>query len=127
MGGSGHPLRVQQWLTLLGALGAHGGDTGVQHIIDSRVAVEATLHIMLAVRLVTLLMATVLQAVPLQVLECGAAGETDLSLPGWDKMAHNSPWHCSKTCGDGRSLPSTAPVTLPRQGELGQECGENTS
>lgn len=90
-GGSGHRPRAQQWLTLLGALGPHGGDAGVQHVVDGRVAVEAPLHVMLAVRLVTLLMAAVLQTVPLQVLERGAAGETQLSLTGWDKVAPNTP------------------------------------
>lgn len=61
-------------LTWLGPLRAHGGHAGVEHVIDCRVAVEATLHIVLAVSLVTLLVAAVLQAVSLQVLERGAAG-----------------------------------------------------
>lgn len=115
VGGSGHPQGAAV-LTLLGALRAHGGDAGVQHIVDGRVAVEAALHVMLAVRLVTLLMATVLQTVPLQVLERGAAGETQLSLPGWDKVAPDSP---KQTCGDGRILPSTAPSDTAQQGEMG--------
>lgn len=103
-------------LTLLGALGAHGGHAGVQHIIDGRVAVEAPLHVVLTVRLVTLLMATVLQTVPLQVLERGAAEETQLSLTGWDKAAPDTP----QQCRDGSPLPSPAPSDTPRHGELGQ-------
>lgn len=94
-------------LTLLGALGAHGGHAGVEHVVDGRVAVEAPLHVVLAVCLVALLMATVLQTVPLQVLERGAAGETQLSLTGWDKVALDTLRCCSQTCGDGG--PSTAP------------------
>lgn len=68
------PAYPGRGLTWLGALGPHGGDAGVEHVVDGRVAVEAALHIMLAVGLVTLLVAAVLQAVPLQVLERGAAG-----------------------------------------------------
>lgn len=67
---------------MLRALGPHGGDAGVQHVIDSRVAVEAPLHVVLAVRLVALLVAAVLQTVPLQVLECGAAGR-DTAVTKW--------------------------------------------
>lgn len=118
--------RAQQGLTLLGALGAHGGHAGVQHIVDGCVAVEAALHVVLAVRLVTLLVATVLQTVPLQVLERGAAGETQLSLTGWDTAGPDSPWCCSDTCGDGRSLPPQHPVTpsdTARHGELGRDWG----
>lgn len=70
------------WLTLLGALGPHGGDAGVQHVVNGRVAVEAPLHVVLAVRLVALLMAAVLQTVPLQVLERGAAGG-DRAMSYW--------------------------------------------
>jgi len=68
------PQGGRQRLTLLRTLGPHGGDAGVQHVVDGRVAVEAPLHVVLAVRLVALLVAAVLQAVPLQVLERGAAG-----------------------------------------------------
>lgn len=55
-------------------LRSHGGHTGIQHIVHSSITVQAPLDIMLAVSLVTLLMATILQAVALQVLEGGAAG-----------------------------------------------------
>lgn len=78
----GYPQGAQRWLTLLRALGTHGGDAGVQHIVDGRVAVEAPLHVVLAVRLVALLMAAVLQTVPLQVLERGAAGG-DTAMTYW--------------------------------------------
>lgn len=65
---------------MLGALGPHRGDAAVQHIVDGRVAVEAPLHVVLTVRLVAFLVAAVLQAVPLQVLERGAAGgDTDMT------------------------------------------------
>lgn len=84
-------------LTLLGALGAHGGHAGVEHVVDGRVTVEAPLHVVLAVCLVALLMATVLQTVPFQVLERGAAGETQLSLTGWDKVALDTLRCCSQT------------------------------
>lgn len=67
---------------MLGALGPHGGDAGVQHVVDSRVAVEAPLHVVLAVRLVALLVPAVLQTVPLQVLERGAAGG-DTAVTYW--------------------------------------------
>lgn len=76
------PRGAWRWLTLLRALGPHGGDAGVQHVIDGRVTVEAPLHVVLAVRLVALLVAAVLQTVPLQVLECGAAGR-DTAVTNW--------------------------------------------
>lgn len=61
-------------LTMVRHLRSHGGHTGVQHIIDSSIAIQAPLDIMLTVSLVTLLMSAILQAVALQVLEGGAAG-----------------------------------------------------
>lgn len=54
----------------LAHIGWHGH---VEHVVDGRVHVVSSLDVVLAVGLVALLVAAVLQAVPLQVLECGRA------------------------------------------------------
>lgn len=60
-------------LTLIRQL-AHVGRHGhVEHVVDGCVHVVSSLDVMLAVGLVALLVAAVLQAVPLQVLEGGGA------------------------------------------------------
>lgn len=56
---------IQPALTMIGHLRSHRGHTGVQHIIDSSITIEAPLDVMLTVSLVTLLMSTILQAVAL--------------------------------------------------------------
>lgn len=61
------------FLTLIRQL-AHVGRHGhVEHVVDCRVHVVSSLDVVLAVGLVTLLVAAVLQAVTLQVLERGRA------------------------------------------------------
>ena len=60
-------------LTLVWQLANIGGDSHVQHVIDSRVNVVSSLDIMFTVGLVALLVAAVLQTVPLQVFECRRA------------------------------------------------------
>lgn len=57
-------------LTLVWQLANIRGDSHVQHVIDSRVNIVSSLDIVFAVGLVALLVAAVLQTVPLQVLEC---------------------------------------------------------
>lgn len=57
-------------LTLVWQLANIRGDSHVQHVIDSRVNIVSSLDIMFTVGLVALLVAAVLQTVPLQVLEC---------------------------------------------------------
>lgn len=61
------------FLTLVRQLANIGGDSHVQHVIDSCVNIVSSLDIMFTVGLVALLMAAVLQTVPLQVLECRCA------------------------------------------------------
>lgn len=56
---------IQSALTMVRHLRSHGGHTGVQHIIDSSITIQAPLDIMLTVSLVTLFMTTILQAVAL--------------------------------------------------------------
>lgn len=56
---------IQPALTMVRHLRSHGGHTGVQHIIDSSITIQAPLDIMLTVSLVALLMPTILQAVAL--------------------------------------------------------------
>ena len=58
---------------MVGQLADVGRDGHVEHVVDGRVHVVTPLHVVLAVRLVALLVAAVLQAVPLQVLEGGCA------------------------------------------------------
>lgn len=60
-------------LTLVWQLANIRGDSHVQHVIDSRVNIVSSLDIVFAVGLVALLVAAVLQTVPLQVLECWCA------------------------------------------------------
>lgn len=55
--------------TLFRHLRPHGGDTGIQNIINSCVTVQAPLSIMFTIRLVTFFVPAVLQAVPLQIFE----------------------------------------------------------
>lgn len=50
----------QSVLTMVRHLRSHGGHTGVQHIIDSSVTIQAPLDIMFTVSLVALLMAAIL-------------------------------------------------------------------
>lgn len=57
------------FLTLVWQLANIGGDGHVQHVIDSRVNIVSSLDVVFAVGLVALLVAAVLQTVPLQVLE----------------------------------------------------------
>lgn len=65
--------RPDLFLTLIRQL-AHVGRHGhVEHVVDGRVHVVSSLDVVLTVRLVALLVAAVLQAVPLQVLEGGRA------------------------------------------------------
>lgn len=52
-------------LTMVRHLRSHGGHTGVQHIVDSSITIQAPLDIMLTVSLVALFMTTILQAVAL--------------------------------------------------------------
>ena len=56
---------IQSALTMVRHLRSHGGHTGVQHIIDSSITIQAPLDIMLTVSLVAFLMSTILQAVAL--------------------------------------------------------------
>lgn len=100
---------------MLGALGPHGGDAGVQHVVDGRVAVEAPLHVVLAVRLVALLVAAVLQTVPLQVLERGAAGGDRAVIY---RVGTKPPRHPTALQGDlqGREGPPPSPAPGRRVG-----------
>lgn len=61
--------RSRDFHTLFWQLANIRGDSHVQHVIDSCVNVVSSLDIVFAVGLVALLMATVLQTVPFQVLE----------------------------------------------------------
>lgn len=82
---------ARDFLTLLWQLANIRGDSHVQHVIDSRVNIVSSLHIVFAVGLITLLMATILQTVPLQVLECwcatwrpvGRRGKCWLTVTSW--------------------------------------------
>lgn len=100
---------------MLGALGPHGGDAGVQHVVDGRVAVQAPLHVVLAVRLVALLVAAVLQTVPLQVLERGAAGGDRAVIY---RVGTKPPRHPTALQGDlqGREGPPPSPAPGRRVG-----------
>lgn len=64
-----HAHTGTEFLTLVRQLADIGGDGHVQHIIDSRVNIVSSLDIVFTVGLVALLVTTVLQTVPLQVLE----------------------------------------------------------
>lgn len=55
---------------MVGQLAHVRGDSHVQHVVDSRVNIVSSLDVVFAVGLIALLVAAVLQAVPLQVLEC---------------------------------------------------------
>lgn len=55
---------------MVGQLAHVRGDGHVQHVVDSRVNIVSSLDVVFAVGLIALLVAAVLQAVPLQVLEC---------------------------------------------------------
>ena len=68
-----HLRTSTDFLTLVWQLANIRGDGHVQHVIDSRVNIVPSLDIMFTVGLVALLMAAVLQTVPLQVLECRCA------------------------------------------------------
>lgn len=68
-----HSRTNTDFLTLVWQLANIGGDSHVQHVIDSRVNIVSSLDIMFTVGLVALLVAAVLQTVPLQVLECRCA------------------------------------------------------
>lgn len=68
-----HSCTSRDFLTLVWQLANIGGDSHVQHVIDSRVNIVSSLDIMFTVGLVALLVAAVLQTVPLQVLECRCA------------------------------------------------------
>lgn len=71
---SAHTLtRKGTFLTLVWQLANIRGDSHVQHIIDSGVNIVSSLDVVFAVGLVALLVAAVLQTVPLQVLECRRA------------------------------------------------------
>ena len=61
--------------TLVGQLADVGGHGHIEHIVDSRVYVVASLDVVLTVRLVALLVPAVLQTIALQVLECRCATE----------------------------------------------------
>lgn len=62
--------KSRDFLTLVWQLANIRGDGHVQHVIDGRVDIVSSLDIMFTVGLVALLVAAVLQTVPLQVLEC---------------------------------------------------------
>lgn len=80
--------------TLVRQLADVGGYGHIEHVVDSRVYVVASLDVVLTVRLVALLVPAVLQTIALQVLECWCAtegrreGEGDEKGENVDLLSH---------------------------------------
>lgn len=68
-----HMHTSADFLTLVWQLANIRRDSHVQHVIDSRINIVSSLDVMFTVGLVALLVAAVLQTVPLQVLESRCA------------------------------------------------------